>query len=154
MTQGQATPESDRRAGLSTIVTETGAGDIFTGNSKEQGHDGLASLLVDRLRLGALHAQGLRGAGVRACLHAPSAVSSSMASGRATERLSCLVDYWAGQLRNASQSSSGRIHGGVAIGLPLDATMIVASLPRHHRSVLFVKESTKAQTLKSTRTGR
>jgi len=31
MTRGQATPESDRRAGLSSIVTETGAGDIFTG---------------------------------------------------------------------------------------------------------------------------
>lgn len=33
MTRGQSTPESDRQAGLSTIVTETGAGDIFTVNS-------------------------------------------------------------------------------------------------------------------------
>jgi hypothetical protein len=33
MTRSQATPESDRQAGLSTIVTETGAKDIFTVNS-------------------------------------------------------------------------------------------------------------------------
>jgi hypothetical protein len=34
---------------------------------QEHSHDGLAALLVDRLRLGAFHAQGVRGAGASAC---------------------------------------------------------------------------------------
>jgi hypothetical protein len=42
---------------------------------QKHGHDGLAALLVDRLRLGALHAQGIRDARVSAC-PSPSAGSA------------------------------------------------------------------------------
>jgi len=54
---------------------------------EEHGDDRLTSLLIDRLSLGAFHAQGLRGAKVRACLGPPLAVSSSVALSGPTERL-------------------------------------------------------------------
>src|SRR5450830_1298306 len=53
---------------------------------EEHSDDRFRSLLIDRLSLGAFHAQGLRGARVRACL-CPPAVSSSAPLGRPTERL-------------------------------------------------------------------
>src|SRR5450759_1523235 len=53
---------------------------------QEHSDDRFTSLLIDRLSLGAFHAQGLRGARVRACL-CPPAVSSSAPLGRPTERL-------------------------------------------------------------------
>ena len=52
-------------AQLSDLTPKQG---VLRRELQEHGDDRLASLLVDRLRLGALHAQGLRGAGVRACL--------------------------------------------------------------------------------------
>jgi hypothetical protein len=41
---------------------------VLGGEFEEHSDDRFTSLLIDRLSLGALHAQGLRGAGVRACL--------------------------------------------------------------------------------------
>src|SRR5665811_1883503 len=44
---------------------------VLGGEFEEHSDDRFRSLLIDRLSLGALHAQGLRGAGVRACLMPP-----------------------------------------------------------------------------------
>ena len=41
---------------------------VLRGELEEHGDDRLTSLLIDRLSLGAFHAQEVRGAGVRACL--------------------------------------------------------------------------------------
>jgi hypothetical protein len=42
---------------------------VLGGEFEEHSDDRFTSLLIDRLSLGALHAQGLRGVGVRACLY-------------------------------------------------------------------------------------
>jgi hypothetical protein len=51
MTRSQSTPESDQQAGLSTIVAETGAGDIFTVNSKSKHPDPGRNATLIRLHL-------------------------------------------------------------------------------------------------------